>query len=98
MSWSLSRLLRRASLLLLLCILARVLTSSLFDLEHPEPQMLPHFRVVRGNSSSLDDVSASVPVFASGMSGSDADNGTYTLSLVAILHPKVEGRCGLGWG
>ena len=53
MSWS--RLLRRASLLLLLCILARILTSSLFDLDL-EPQMLPHFRVVRGNSSSVDDV------------------------------------------
>ena len=29
---------------------------------------------------------------------SSADNGTYTLSVVAILHPKVEGRCGLGGG
>ena len=28
--------------------------------------------------------------------GWGADNGTYTLSVVARLHPKVEGRCGLG--
>ena len=56
------RLLRCGALCALLLLIARLLSSSLFD---SDPDMMQYFRAVRGLSTALDDVSGALPVLAS---------------------------------
>ena len=69
-----SRLLRCGALCALLLVVALISSSLVLDLESIPP-MQQFFRVIRGQSSALDDVSDSsaVPVFASVSSAMSAD-------------------------
>ena len=84
-----SRLLRRGAVCALLLVVARLISSSL--VLDSIPPMQQYFRVVRGQSSALDDVvnSSAVPVIPSvssemsetGASGESADGRSAAASL-----------------